>query len=97
MYEKCKNITVPTTASAQVKNLQVGPKDKLSPAASEHIIGFQYESFATFLKMLIMFKVVSFDAEWREVYLGYVRKDVFTGLENDNCSYFAYCLIIIPF
>ena len=24
MYEKCKNITVPTTASAQVKNLQVG-------------------------------------------------------------------------
>ena len=27
------------------------------------------------------FKVVSFDAEWREVYMGYVRKDVFTGLK----------------
>ena len=39
MYEKCKNITVPTTASAQVKNLQVGPKDKLSPTASQHSIG----------------------------------------------------------
>ena len=25
------------------------------------------------------FQVVSFDAEWREVYIGYVRKDLFTG------------------
>ena len=24
MYEKCKNITIPTSVSAQVKNLQVG-------------------------------------------------------------------------
>ena len=24
-------------------------------------------------------QVVSFDSEWREVYIGYIRKDVFTG------------------
>ena len=26
-----------------------------------------------------LYKVVSFDSEWREVYVGYVRRDVFTG------------------
>ena len=29
-------------------------------------------------------QVVSFDAEWREVYVGYVRKDVFTGMKKNN-------------
>ena len=29
--------------------------------------------------MIKYFQVVSFDAEWREVYIGYVRKDLFTG------------------
>ena len=77
MYEKCKNITVPTTASAQVKNLQVGfvsttfYKMKVLPPSDEFVDNFQ---------------VVSFDAEWREVYVGYVRKDVFTGVENDGFS-----------
>ena len=52
MYDKCKNIIIPSSSSAQVKNLQV----------------------------------VSFDAEWREVYVGYVRKDVFTGQMSINQS-----------
>ena len=26
-----------------------------------------------------IYQVVSFDSEWKEVYVGYVRKDVFTG------------------
>lgn len=28
---------------------------------------------------ILYLQVVSFDSEWREVYVGYIRKDVFTG------------------
>ena len=34
------------------------------------------------------FQVVSFDAEWREVYIGYVRKDLFTGTIDIGESFF---------
>merc|ERR1719150_1619783 len=33
-----------------------------------------------------MMSVVSFDAEWREVYIGYVRKDLFTGECPNNVT-----------
>ena len=62
MYDKTKNIAVPSTTSAQVKNLQV------TNSQIAHLV--QKNNY----------QVVSFDAEWREVYVGYVRKDVFTGI-----------------
>ena len=66
MYDKTKNIAVPSTTSAQVKNLQV------------------INSQIAHLVLKNNYQVVSFDAEWREVYVGYVRKDVFTGNLSDD-------------
>ena len=43
------------------------------------------------------FQVVSFDAEWREVYIGYVRKDLFTGTIDIGESFFyIFCDAVAP-
>ena len=65
MYDQCKTIPIPSSVSSQVKNLQVKTLNRAT-----YLITTYYHLYI---------KVVSFDSEWREVYLGYIRKDVFTG------------------
>ena len=45
------------------------------------------------------FQVVSFDAEWREVYIGYVRKDLFTGTRyryRRKFFFYIFCDAVAP-
>ena len=69
MYDQCRTISIPSSVSTQVKNLQVGiTRSEIRHDSLHH-------------------QVVSFDSEWREVYVGYVRKDLFTGeCPNSNVS-----------
>ena len=69
MYDQCRTISIPSSVSTQVKNLQVRiTRSEIRHDSLHH-------------------QVVSFDSEWREVYIGYVRKDLFTGeCPNSNVS-----------